>query len=125
MIKARGFSNFFRGNLADFTADTRVWPIGTFCICNDSPQMRIGDGINEFDDLKPIMEQNMIPAQKVIALGTTTDLTAIGATFADLAAARTAVNTLKTDAEARLDAIEAKVDLLIAHLIASGVMLAS
>lgn len=55
-------------------------------------------------------------AAVVAALGTTTDLTAIGGSFADLAAARTAVNTLKTEVETRLDAIEAKVDAVIAAL---------
>lgn len=61
----------------------------------------------------------------VAALGTTTNLTAIGATFADLPAARTAVNTLRTDAEARLDAIEAKVDALIASLQTAGTLAAA
>lgn len=55
-------------------------------------------------------------AETVAVLGTTTNLTAIGASFADLAAARTAVNTLKTEVETRLDAIEAKIDALITSL---------
>lgn len=47
---------------------------------------------------------------------TSTNLTAIGGTFANLAAAQTAVATLKTETEARLDAIEAKLNELIAAL---------
>jgi hypothetical protein len=125
MIKARGFGTFYRGDLADFVADHRIWPIGVTLVVNDSAQIRNGDGLNQFDDLKPIWEQDMTPAQKVVSFGTTTDLTAIGGVFADLAAARTGVNTLRTDVEARLDAIETKFDLLLAHLITSGEMKAS
>jgi len=64
-------------------------------------------------------------ATNITALGTTTNLTAIAATYADLAAARTSVDTLKTDVEARLDVIEAKVDALIAALKTAGVMTSS
>jgi predicted RecA/RadA family phage recombinase len=58
----------------------------------------------------------------VANLGTTSDMTAIAATYADLAAARTSVNTLRTDAEARLDAIEAKLDALLTSLRAAGLI---
>lgn len=62
------------------------------------------------------------PAANVPALGTTTNLSAISASYADLAAARTSVNTLKGEVEARLDDIEAKVDAVIAALVAAGLM---
>lgn len=52
----------------------------------------------------------------VAKFGTTTALTAIAATYADLEAARTSVNTLRTDVEARLVAIEAKVDAILTGL---------
>lgn len=55
-------------------------------------------------------------ATVVAALGTTTNLSAIAASYADEAAARTSVNTLKGEVEARLDAIEAKVDETLAAL---------
>lgn len=61
-------------------------------------------------------------AEAITALGDTTDLTAIAASYADLAAARESVNTLRTDAEARLVAIEAKVDAIIAALKTAGVI---
>ena len=64
-------------------------------------------------------------AALVQALGTTTNLTAIAASYADLAAARTSVNTLKGEVEARLDAIEAKVDAVIAALKAANLMASS
>lgn len=55
-------------------------------------------------------------AASVAVLGTTSDLSAIAGSYADLAAARTSVNTLKNEAEARLDAIEAKIDAVITAL---------
>jgi predicted RecA/RadA family phage recombinase len=61
-------------------------------------------------------------AAVIAAIGASANLTAIEAVFADLAAARVAVNTLKTETEARLDAIEAKVDALIAALKLAGLM---
>lgn len=84
-----------------------------------------------------------VPATAIPSLGSTANMTAvtahtaataIAATYADLPAARTSVNTLRTDveaaldhhdtalttlraeAEARLDAIEAKVDAVLAML---------
>lgn len=65
---------------------------------------------------------SLTAAAVVAALGTTANLSAIGATFSDLAAARTAVNTLATESEARLDAIEAKVDAILVSLKAAGLM---
>lgn len=62
------------------------------------------------------------PAAVIAALGTTSNLTAIAGSYADLAAARTSVNTLATETEARLDAIEAKVDALIAALKTANLM---
>lgn len=61
-------------------------------------------------------------ASTITALGNTVDLTAIAASYVDLAAARTSVNTLRTDSEARLAAIEAKVDVIIAALKTAGVI---
>lgn len=92
-----------------------------------------------------------IPVAAEADLGTTADLTtagghtatgAIAATYDDLAAARTSVNTLRTDVEAalddidadvatavteveaRLDDIEAKVDALLAKLRTAAVIAA-
>lgn len=49
----------------------------------------------------------------VAPLGTTTNITAVPGSFADLPAVQTYLVTLRTDIEARLDAIEAKLDALI------------
>lgn len=64
-------------------------------------------------------------AAHVAKLGVTSDLTAIAASYADEAAARTSVNSLKTEVEARLDAIEAKIDAVIDAITKSGHMAAS
>lgn len=82
-------------------------------------------------DIKPTVNMTAITAH--------TALTAIAGTYADEAAARASVNTLRTDAEAaltahdtalttlrseaeaRLDAIETKLDAVIAVLLAAGV----
>lgn len=61
-------------------------------------------------------------AARVTALGTTANLTAIPGSFANLTAAQTAVTTLKSEAETRLDNAEAKIDAVIAALRASGLM---
>lgn len=72
--------------------------------------------------LNPDTNSEANQAAVVTALGTTTNLTAIEAVFGDLAAARTAVNTLATETEARLDAIETKVDAILTSLKSAGVM---
>lgn len=61
-------------------------------------------------------ETKMTPAAVVAALGTTTNTTAVPGSFADLAAVQTYLTTLRAEIEARLDAIEAKGDAVIAAL---------
>ena len=61
-------------------------------------------------------------AATVAALGTTTNLTAVPGSFADLAAVRTYLVTHVAEVEARLDAVEAKVDAVIAALKAANLM---
>jgi hypothetical protein len=125
MIKFRPVLGYYKGTLAELTADLRIWAAGMPIIVTDVKQIRYGDGVNVFDDLPPIYEQDLKAADHIAALGATANLTAIPGVFADLAAARTAVETLRANTEARLDAIEAENDLLITKLIAAGVMKAS
>jgi hypothetical protein len=49
-------------------------------------------------------------------------LTAIGAVFADLAAARTAVNTMRTEVEARLAALEVQGNDVVTKLTTVGIL---
>lgn len=63
-----------------------------------------------------------IPQANVPAHGVTTDTTAVPGTFADEAAVQTYLVTLRAEVEARMDAIEAKTDLVIAKLIAGKIM---
>lgn len=62
------------------------------------------------------------PSATISAIKPTTDLPAVAATYADLAAARTSVDAQKTAMEARLDAIETKIDEYNTKLKASGVI---
>lgn len=111
--------------LANLTARTRIDKPGTVYMPSDSPGIRISDGVHAFSGLKSIPVQSLKQSAKIPVLGATANLTAIGATFADLAAARTAVDTLRSDAEARLDAIEAKMDALLGALTTANLMSAT
>ena len=62
------------------------------------------------------------PAATIAAI-VPSDMTAIAATYADLAAARTSVNSLRTDAEARLDALDSKINAILLSLKNAGLML--
>lgn len=75
-----------------------------------------------YDDARIVAVDGVDPQASPEVLGTTTNLSAIAGSYADLPAARTSVNTLKGEVEARLDAIEAKLDALIEALEASGVL---
>lgn len=121
-IKRRYCGLVFKGTLAEFTATTRPFPLGALLLPTDSDEARFSNGTDVFEDLVSMPAQALQKSDYVAPLGATTNMTAVGAVFADLTAARTAVNTLRTDAEARLDAIEAKVDALIAALIAADLM---
>lgn len=88
----------------------------------------------------PVAAVADISGTNMTAITAHTDLTAIAASYADLAAARTSVNslrgevetaldlhdtgltTLRSEAEARLDAIEAKINALLAELRTAGIV---
>jgi hypothetical protein len=61
-----------------------------------------------------ILEQDSLQAVHVAPLGTIAALTAISGSYADLAAANTSVTALRAEVQARLAAIEAKVDAILA-----------
>lgn len=62
------------------------------------------------------------PTETVNAIPASTNLPAVPATFADLAAARTAVEAQRAGAEPRLDNLELKLNELIAKLKTSEVI---
>jgi len=68
------------------------------------------------DQLNETVGGAFVNQTTIAPFGTVTPLTAIPASFADETAARSAVNTLRTDVEARLEALEAKVNLMVAAL---------
>jgi len=63
-----------------------------------------------------------VPQANEALLGNTTDLTAVPGVFADLAAVQTYLVTLRSETEARLAAIETKLDSVITKLIAGKII---
>ena len=72
------------------------------------------------EDLK---NSNLQPAEAVAVIPASTNLPTVGAVFADLAAARTAVEAQRAGAEPRLDALEVKVNEIITKLKTAGIIL--
>jgi|ERR1700754_287254 len=124
-IKYRSFGGIHVGTLADFTASSRKFRLGDVLMPTDSDEVRYATGKDVFSALTKVVTSEAEKAAFVAAFGNTTDLSVIGATFADLAAARTAVNTLRNETETRLGAIETKFDLVLTKLIAAALMAAS
>jgi hypothetical protein len=120
-IKKRYSGIVYHGTLAEFTATTRPYALGCICLPSDSDEIRVADGLHAFADLTSMPAQALQKSAKIAAIGALS-ITAIAATYADLAAARTSVNALKTDTQTSITAIQAKVDALIAALIAGGLM---
>lgn len=115
--------------LAISQGDQLFWNTSTKKVTKTATDKQIGvafaaaGSTDDVVDVKLYEVGDGVPvAATVAALGTTTNLTAIAGVFADLAAARTAVNTLATETEARLDAIEAKVDSILTSLKNAGLM---
>jgi len=81
---------------------------------------------NELKKLKSILTDlnagTLVPSEDVLALGTTTPITAVPASFADEAAVRTYLISAIPIVETRLDNIEAKLDELITKLKEAGII---
>jgi len=76
----------------------------------EKTKVQILKGLSFFNlipDLKKLFTSNVTP------FGTTTNLPSTPATLADLAAARAAIEALKTATETRLDNLESKVNEVI------------
>lgn len=63
-----------------------------------------------------------VPQANIPLFGATANLTAVPGSFADLAAVQVYLTTLRSEIEARLDAHDAKVDLIITKLIAGKII---
>jgi hypothetical protein len=74
----------------------------------------------EVEDLK---NSTLTPASAIVVIPASTNLPAVPASFADLSAARTAVEAQRVAVEARLDTIEAKVNEIVSKLKAAGIVL--
>lgn len=73
--------------------------------------------------VEKLKNSTLQPAEAVVVIPASTNLPAVAGTFADLAAARTAVEAQRAGAEPRLDALETKVNEIITKLKAAGIIL--
>ena len=73
--------------------------------------------------VEKLKSSTLQPAEAVVVIPASTNLPTVAGTFADLAAARTAVEAQRAGAEPRLDALEAKVNEIIAKLKTAGIIL--
>ena len=73
--------------------------------------------------VEKLKSSTLQPAETVAVIPASTNLPTVAGTFADLAAARTAVEAQRAGAEPRLDAIETKVNEIITKLKTAGIIL--
>ena len=73
--------------------------------------------------VEKLKNSTLQPAETVAVIPASTNLPTVAGTFADLAAARTAVEAQRAGAEPRLDALETKVNEIITKLKAAGIIL--
>ena len=75
------------------------------------------------ETVEKLKNSTLQPAETVAVIPASTNLPTVAGTFADLAAARTAVEAQRAGAEPRLDALETKVNEIITKLKAAGIIL--
>ena len=75
------------------------------------------------ETVEKLKSSTLQPAEAVVVIPASTNLPTVAGTFADLAAARTAVEAQRAGAEPRLDALEAKVNEIITKLKTAGIIL--
>ena len=73
--------------------------------------------------VEKLKSSTLQPAEAVVVIPASTNLPTVAGTFADLAAARTAVEAQRAGAEPRLDALETKVNEIITKLKTAGTIL--
>ena len=73
--------------------------------------------------VEKLKSSTLQPAETVAVIPASTNLPTVAGTFADLAAARTAVEAQRAGAEPRLDALETKVNEIITKLNTAGIIL--
>ena len=73
--------------------------------------------------VEKLKSSTLQPAEAVVVIPASTNLPTVAGTFADLTAARTAVEAQRAGAEPRLDALETKVNEIITKLKTAGIIL--
>ena len=74
------------------------------------------------ETVEKLKSSTLQPAEAVVVIPASTNLPTVSGTFADLAAARTAVEAQRAGAEPRLDALETKVNEIITKLKTAGII---
>lgn len=75
------------------------------------------------ETVEKLKSSTLQPAETVAVIPASTNLPTVAGTFADLAAARTAVEAQRAGAEPRLDTLETKVNEIITKLKTAGIIL--
>ena len=75
------------------------------------------------ETVEKLKSSTLQPAETVAVIPASTNLPTVAGTFADLAAARTAVEAQRAGAEPRLDALETKVNEIVTKLKTAGIIL--
>ena len=75
------------------------------------------------ETVEKLKNSTLQPAEAVVVIPASTNLPTVAGAFADLAAARTAVEAQRAGAEPRLDALETKVNEIITKLKTAGIIL--
>ena len=75
------------------------------------------------ETVEKLKSSTLQQAETVAVIPASTNLPTVAGTFADLAAARTAVEAQRAGAEPRLDALETKVNEIITKLKTAGIIL--
>jgi hypothetical protein len=121
-IQYRAAGDAYVGTLAEFMASKRKFRKGSILIPTDSNQIRFATGNKKFSEEISFAAGALGKAANVAAFGAVTALPAVAGVFADLAAARTAVEAQRSAKEARLVAIEGKLNAVITALVNAGLM---
>ena len=75
------------------------------------------------ETVEKLKSSTLQPEEAVDVIPASTNLPTVAGTFADLVAARTAVEAQRAGAEPRLDALETKVNEIITKLKTAGIIL--
>lgn len=126
-MRRRTTVRFYDGTLTELNASPRIFKSNEFIIVDgDNTKFKKGDDESTFSELPWVnaTATAMNKAATVAALAASTNITAVPASFADLAAVQTylAGANVVPNIETRLDNLEAKVNAILTSIKAAGLM---